>query len=72
MWSQEKKPEWKDRAEYDLYESILKEQNANTKLGLIQSWEQKYPSSEFKEARYQILIQTYQSLQKGKEMADTA
>lgn len=72
MWSQEKKPEWKDRAEYDLYESILKEQNANTKLGLIQSWEQKYPGSEFKEARYQILIQTYQALQKGKEMAETA
>jgi tetratricopeptide (TPR) repeat protein len=72
MWCQEKKPEWKDRAEYDLYESILKEQNANTKLGLIQSWEQKYPSSEFKEARYQILIQTFQALQKGKEMMDTA
>ena len=32
----QKKPEWKDRAEYDLYESITKEANAQTKAAALE------------------------------------
>ncbi len=37
------KLEWKDRAEYDLADSIKKEQNATTKLQLLKTWKEKYP-----------------------------
>jgi len=66
--AQSKEPQWKDRAEYDLFESIQKEQNANTKLGLLQSWKEKYPQSEFKAARHQLMVTTYQQLGRAKEM----
>lgn len=72
LWGQAAAPQWKDRAEYDLVESIKKETNAQTKLGLIQSWEQKYPTSDFKEGRYELLVGTYQALGNAKGMLDTA
>lgn len=72
LWGQAKQPQWKDRAEYDLYDSILKTQDNNTKLGLLQSWEQKYPQTDYSEARHQLIVQTYQGLGKAKEMMDAA
>lgn len=72
LWGQANQPQWKDRAEYDLYDSILKTQDNNTKLGLLQSWEQKYPQTDYAEARHQLIVQTYQGLGKGKEMMDAA
>jgi len=72
LWGQAKQPQWKDRAEYDLYDSILKAQDNNTKIGLLQSWEQKYPQSDYLDTRNQLLVQTYQVLGKGKEMMAAA
>jgi tetratricopeptide (TPR) repeat protein len=72
LWGQAKEPQWKDRAEYDLYDSILKAQDNNTKLGLLQSWAQKYPQTDYLEARHQLTVQTYQALGKGKEMMEAA
>jgi tetratricopeptide (TPR) repeat protein len=72
LWGQAKQPQWKDRAEYDLYDSILKTQDNNTKLGLLQSWEQKYPQTDYLEARHQLTVQTFQALGKAKEMMDAA
>lgn len=63
---------WKDRAEYDLYESITKEQNPTTKLGLLNSWKEKYPASEYKEMRAALTMDTYRRLGKGKEMMEAA
>jgi tetratricopeptide (TPR) repeat protein len=72
LWGQAAQQNWKDRGEYDLVQSITKEQNPQTKLGLIQSWQEKYPTSDFKDDRSQALIQTYQQLGKAKEMLETA
>lgn len=72
VWGQAAQPQWKDRAEYDLVELIKKEQNPQAKLQLLQQWEQKYPNSDFKDGRYELMVQTYQQLGKGKEMMDTA
>jgi len=63
---------WKDRAEYDLYESITKEQNPTTKLGLLHSWKEKYPASEYKDMRAALIMDTYRRLGKGKEMMEAA
>lgn len=63
---------YKDRAEYDLYSSILKETNAQKKLELLGQWKEKYPSTEFKTERLGLYLATYQALNKGPEMLATA
>lgn len=72
LWGQAAQQNWKDRAEYDLVQSISKEQNPQTRLGLLQSWQQKYPGTDFKDMRSEYFINTYRELNKGKEMMDTA
>lgn len=72
LWGQAAQPQWKDRAEYDLYELISKEQNPQARLQLLQQWEEKYPNSDFRDGRYELMVQTYQQLGKAKEMMDTA
>lgn len=72
LWGQATGPQWKDRAEYDLVQSIQKETNPQTKLGLLQSWEKKYPNSDFKDGRYEMIVATYQAMGNAKAMSDTA
>ena len=55
-------PQWKDRAEYDLVESIGKEADPNKKLALLNQWKEKYPATEFKKIRAGMYLQTYQQL----------
>jgi hypothetical protein len=59
---------YKDAAEYPLYDSALKEQNANAKLQILLTWKQKYPTSEFKVDRQAMIMDTYRTLGNGKEM----
>jgi len=72
LWAQEKQLEFKDRAEYDLYEQIRKETNGNTLLGLLDQWKQKYPDSQFTEARLQLYVTAYQTLRDAKRMLEAA
>jgi tetratricopeptide (TPR) repeat protein len=53
---------WKDRDEYDLYNSILSDQNPQTKLDKLNQWKTKYPSSEFSDARRILYLTTYAAL----------
>ena len=53
---------WKDRAEYDLYNAIVKEQDASKRLALLNSWKEKYPTSDYADARLQIYVTTYAAL----------
>ena len=64
--------QWKDRAEYDLSDSITKEQNATTKLQLLNTWKQKYPASDFKIERQAQVMDAYRALGNGKEMLNAA
>ena len=64
--------QWKDRAEYDLSDSILKEQNATTKLQLLKTWKEKYPTSDFKVDRQLQVMDAYRLLGNGKEMLTAA
>ena len=64
---QEKKREWKDRAEYDLYESIVKTQDANQWLAALSNWRQQYPESEYSDVRRQLYLETYRALNKPGE-----
>ena len=69
--TQQKSP-WKDRAEYDLYTSIVKEQDVSKKVQLLDSYMQKYPESKFKEQAYTMYAQAYQTLKQASKMYDAA
>ncbi len=70
--AQAPKKQAKDQEEYNLYSSILKETNAQKKLELLTTWEQKYPNSDFKLERNQIFLATYQQLGQAGKMVDVA
>ncbi len=62
---------WKDRAEYDLYQEILKVQGAK-QLELLEQWKQKYPETDFKLQRLGLYIGAYGATSKAKEMYSTS
>src|SRR5260370_30524020 len=53
---------WKDRAEYDLYNAIAKEQDPAKRIALLNSWKEKYPTSDYALQRQDIYCQTYAAM----------
>src|SRR5579872_5981237 len=72
MAGQDKKKEWKDRAEYDLYESITKTQDPNQWLGILDKWKAAYPQSDYGDVRRQMYLATYRALNKPRQAFDAA
>ena len=72
VWCQTPKKDWKDRAEYDIVQSILAEKNDAKRLELLDSWTQKYPGSDFKVDRLVYYLNTYKGLNNGAKMLETA
>ena len=56
--AQGQKPNWKDRAEYDLYNSIAHEKDPKKRLDLLDQWTQKYPKTDFESLRQQAYLGT--------------
>lgn len=69
---QAKQPQWKDRAEYDLAQSIAKETDPSKKLALLDQWKEKYPESDLRENRLETYLDTYQALNQPAKMLETA
>lgn len=63
---------WKDRAEYDLYDSITKDTNPKTRLEKLQQWEKQYPTTEWIDARRTLLLTTYAGLNDAKNAVEAA
>jgi tetratricopeptide (TPR) repeat protein len=63
---------WKDRAEYDLYDSITKDTNAKTRLEKLQAWEKGYPMTEWIAARRTLFLTTYVGLNDVKDAVEEA
>ncbi|MEO8659983.1 MAG: hypothetical protein ABI693_16045 [Bryobacteraceae bacterium] len=72
VWAQAPQKNYKDRAEYDLYSSILKEANPTQKLALLNQWKEKYATTDFKEERMQLYLDTYRGLNQGAKVLETA
>jgi hypothetical protein len=53
-----KQKNWKDRAEYDLYNSIAHETDPKKRLDLLDQWTQKYPNTDFEDLRKQAYLGT--------------
>jgi len=68
--AQEKK--YKDDAEFQLYDSILKDTNPKTKLDKLQQWQSKYPSTDFSKERKQLFLTTYVALNQPKQVVESA
>src|SRR5687768_8609536 len=55
-------PQYKDQAEYEIFNNVVKEQDPNKKLAFLNTWKEKYPQTEFKKARQLHYLNTYQNL----------
>lgn len=53
---------WKDRAEYDLYASIVKATDPKQRLTLLNQWTDKYPTTDYKTDRAALYCNTYNQL----------
>ena len=65
-------PQWKDRAEYDLYDAISKDTNMKTRLDKLQQWQMKYPQTDYAKQRRLLLLTTYVALGMPKEATEAA
>ncbi len=72
LGQQPQQKNWKDRAEWELYDAIVKATDANKRLELLNTWQQKYPQTDFQEERWLLYTQVYQQLGRAKEMWDAA
>jgi tetratricopeptide (TPR) repeat protein len=66
-----KGPQWKSRAEYDAYTAMANEKDPHKKISLGQDFIQKYADSDYKEAAYTAIIQSYAQLGDFPKMMDT-
>ena len=57
----------KDQGEYDLYNAVVKETDPNKQLQLLQTWKEKYPDSDYKEERADMVAEDYNKLGKPAE-----
>jgi len=69
---QAQQKQWKDRAEYDLFEAARKEPDPKKKLDALNTWKQKYPATDYEEERLLMFTQTYQQLGDAAHMYDSA
>ena len=63
---------WKDRAEYDLYESITKTADHNKRLELLNQWREKYANTDFQQERLLLYVSTYHGLGQAQKIIDTS
>ena len=63
---------WKDRAEYDLFDAITKDSNPKTKLEKLQQWVKQYPQTDYISERRQLLLTTYAAANQPKDAFETA
>jgi tetratricopeptide (TPR) repeat protein len=70
--AQQSQKNWKDRAEYDLYNSIFSDTKPETRLEKLQQWEKQYPQTDYIKERRTLFLTTYFALGKAKEAVSVA
>jgi hypothetical protein len=63
---------WKDRAEYDLYQQIIKDATPAARLQDLEKWKADYAQSEYADVRLKVYLVTYQQLNNHRAAFDTA
>jgi hypothetical protein len=67
-----KEKQVKDQVEWNLFNDSTKTADAAKRLGFLNTWKEKYPESDFKDARLLIYLTTYQALNQPAKMVETA
>lgn len=71
--SAEKKKNWKDNAEYELYSAIIKpDAKPAERLQNLDKWKSTYPQSDYADTRQKIYLITYQGLNNHRAAFDMA
>ncbi len=71
--SAEKKKNWKDNAEYELYSAIIKpDATPAARLQNLDKWKSAYPQSDYADTRQEIYLITYQQMNNHRAAFDTA
>ena len=71
--SAEKKKNWKDNAEYELYSAIIKpDATPADRLKNLDKWKSAYPQSDYADTRQEIYLITYQQMNNHREAFDMA
>jgi tetratricopeptide (TPR) repeat protein len=65
LYGQAPQKNWKDQAEYDIYQKIVGSQSPDEQLQLLKQWEEKYPGSDFKLERAQTYLVVYNKKNDG-------
>jgi len=65
-------PQWRDTAEYELYDSMSKQSTPQKRLELLDSWTKKYPDTAMRELRLQTYLETYRQLDQADRMLEAA
>jgi len=65
-------PQWKSRAEYDAFTAMANEKDPHKKVSLAQDFLQKYADSDYKEAAFAAMVQSYAQLNDLAKMMDAA
>ncbi len=68
----ETKKEWKERAEYELYDSVTKSQDPHQWLVALDKWKTQYPQSDFADLRRQLYLASYRALNQPRQAFDAA
>jgi hypothetical protein len=63
---------WKDRAEYDLYDAITKDTMPASRLQNLDKWKSQYAQSEYADVRLKIYLVTYQQMNNHRAAFDIA
>ncbi len=74
VWGQAPQKNWKDRAEYDLYDAAAKAAKAsdnNKAIEVLTTWQQKYPASDYNPERLLMLLNAYDGLHNVEKVMET-
>ena len=63
---------WKDRAEYDLYDAITKDNAPASRLANLEKWKAGYAQSDYGDVRMKIYLVTYQQMNNHRAAVDMA
>jgi tetratricopeptide (TPR) repeat protein len=67
-----KQPQWKSREEYDAFNAMATEKDANKRISLAEAFLQKFPNSDFKSGAYVTEMQAYFQLGKSDQAIEAA
>jgi tetratricopeptide (TPR) repeat protein len=70
--AQEKKKEWKDQAEYAIYEVLTKTSDPKAWLETLDKWSKQYPQSDYADIRRQTYLEAYRTLDRPREAFSAA